>query len=216
MSKNYLNMDKFYLYSKLVAYGNVHELDIKIESPDKFVKWTEDNFNYVQYNPRKFNNRQGLSITSLDGGMSGIPDLDSLPEYNTTHNTSYTELDFNVATPVLEHEELKEAVSPIRQHMFRSHILKLGPGGFFPPHRDLVHNFDSFRVIVPLQNVNPPRVNFVVDGKIYHWQPGHFYFVDTAKLHYLFNAGFEPSYWIVFNVSTNQESYNSLINYVKY
>lgn len=130
MSTNYLNMDKFYLYSKLVAYGNVHELNIKIESPDKFVKWTEDNFDYVQYNPRKFNNRQGLSITSLDGSMSGIPDLDSLPEYNTTHNTSYTELDFNVATPVLEHEGLKEAASPIQQHMFRSHILKLGPGGF--------------------------------------------------------------------------------------
>jgi len=209
-------LDTFTIYQKLSAYGSVYELNIKIKSPDKFVKWTEDNFNYVQYNPRKSNNRQGLSITSLDGGLTGIPDLDSLPEYNKTHNTSYTELDFNIATPVLEHEGLKEAVSPIQQHMFRSHILKLDPGGFFPPHRDLVHDFDNFRIIVPLQNVNPPQMNFVVDDKIYNWQPGYFYFVDTAKLHYLFNAGSAPSYWIVFNVRTNQESYNSLINYVKY
>ena len=34
------------------------------------------------YNVRKPNNRWGLSITSLDGGLSGIPDLDSVYEYN--------------------------------------------------------------------------------------------------------------------------------------
>ncbi|MBX3032387.1 MAG: hypothetical protein KF865_00555 [Bdellovibrionaceae bacterium] len=34
------------------------------------------------YNPRKNIARQGLSLTSLDGGLGGIPDLDSLMEYN--------------------------------------------------------------------------------------------------------------------------------------
>ena len=43
-----------------------------------FVAWTEENFEYVQYNPRKPINRYGLSVTSLDGGCSCIPDLDSL------------------------------------------------------------------------------------------------------------------------------------------
>ena len=33
---------------------------------------------WCPYNVKKPNNRWGLSITSLDGNLSGIPDLDSL------------------------------------------------------------------------------------------------------------------------------------------
>ena len=42
------------------------------------------------YNLRNPNNRWGLSITSLDGKLSGIPDLDSLLQYNKIHGTSIT------------------------------------------------------------------------------------------------------------------------------
>ena len=42
------------------------------------------------YNLRNPNNRWGLSITSLDGGLSGIFDLDSLLQYNNIHGTSIT------------------------------------------------------------------------------------------------------------------------------
>ena len=42
------------------------------------------------YNVKKPNNRWGLSITSLDGGLGGIPDLDSLSEYNNRHCLLYT------------------------------------------------------------------------------------------------------------------------------
>ena len=44
------------------------------------------------YNLRKSHQRWGLSITSLDGGLSGIPDLDSLYEYNKKNGT-------NIANP---------------------------------------------------------------------------------------------------------------------
>src|SRR5210317_1132442 len=40
------------------------------------------------YNLRNPNNRWGLSVTSLDGKLSGIPDLDSLLQYNKIHGTS--------------------------------------------------------------------------------------------------------------------------------
>tara|TARA_B100001057_G_C22729505_1_gene903164 strand:+ start:556 stop:834 length:279 start_codon:yes stop_codon:yes gene_type:complete len=39
------------------------------------------NNDWKRYNPNKPNNRWGLSITSLDGGLSGIPDLTSLKTY---------------------------------------------------------------------------------------------------------------------------------------
>jgi len=208
--------EKFQLYNHLSQYGNVYSLKLYLKDSKSFVDWTEENFKYVKYNPRKKVDREGLSITSLDGGVSGVPDLDSLYEYNFENNTSYTELDFKVPTPVFEHAGLQKTVGVLKNYMFRTHILKLNPGGFFPPHRDLVSNFDSFRIIVPLLNVNPPYVNFVVDGVMQHWEEGVMYFVDTAKLHYLFNSSFSPSYWIVLNVQTTPESVDTVLKHINF
>jgi len=204
----------FQLYNHLCQYGSVYNLSLFMRDSRSFVDWTEDNFNYVTYNPRKKINREGLSITSLDGGVTGIPDLDSLYEYNSDNSTSYTELDFNVKTPVFDHPDLQKTIGVFEKHMFRTHILKLNPGGFFPPHRDLVSEFNSFRIIVPLLNVNPPWVSFVVDGVVQHWEEGVMYFVDTAKLHYLFNSSFSPSYWIVLNVQTTPESVDTVLKHI--
>jgi hypothetical protein len=210
------------LYSMLTNYGSIIMLKNRLSYPNKFVEWTEDTFDYVQYNPRKKIERFGLSLTSLDGGVTGVPDLDSLKDYNKEHNTNYTEHDFNVPTPVLEHDKLKQFVEPIKNDIFRSHILKLNPGGYFPPHRDYYATsttstkFGSFRIIVPLQNFNPPKFNFILEDKILHWEAGHMYFINTAKTHYLFNASFDPSYWIVFNVNTTQETVDFVIRNVEF
>ena len=77
------------LYQNLTAYGTMYETRYTMSNVDKFVDWTEENFDYVRYNPRKEIDRWGLSITSLDGGLSGTPDLDSLPNYNKENNTQY-------------------------------------------------------------------------------------------------------------------------------
>lgn len=210
------NEKNFILYTHLCQYGSVYDLKLKMRSPKEFVKWTEENFKYVQYNPRKQNNREGLSITSLDGDVSGIPDLDSLHEYNKEHNTCYNEESFCVTTPVYNNENLKVALSAFEQYLCRTHIIKLNPGGFFPPHRDLVGNFDTFRLIVPLVNTDIPNCNFVVDGKIQKFSEGKVYFVDTSKLHYLFNSSFSPSYWIVSNVKTSEDSVNTVLNNIRF
>lgn len=41
------------LYQQLLIYGDIYNLSVKLDDPDKFVQWTEDNFHYVKYNPRK-------------------------------------------------------------------------------------------------------------------------------------------------------------------
>lgn len=194
-------------YSVLTQYGDVFEMKPDFYKPDEFVKWTEDNFEYVRYNPRKKIARYGLSITSLDGGVSGVPDLDSLFEYNKEHGTELQEMSFNVPTPVYEHQGLKNCIGEWEEDMFRTHILRMDPGGYFPPHRDTRDtDFKAFRLIVPLKEVNPPNVNFVVDGKIINWVPGRMYFVNTAKVHYLFNGCFSPSYWLVLNIKNSERS----------
>lgn len=205
------------LYSMLTNYGSTIMLKNKLKDPYKFVKWSEDNFRYVQYNPRKKVDRWGLSITSLDGGLSGLPDLDSLKEYNKEHNTTYTERSFDKLTPVYDYPDLTAFLEPIKADIFRSHILKLNPGGYFPPHRDYYGTrFGSFRIIVPLVNVNPPEVNFVIEDKILNWREGHMYFLNTAKMHYVFNASFDPSYWIVLNLATEKHTIDYVINNIRY
>ena len=85
-------------YNHLALLGAHYSLKFDLLHPHEIVKTMEDQFDFVKYNPRKPIDRWGLSLTSLDGGMTGIPDLDSLFEYNKEHNTSYVEKDFIVQT----------------------------------------------------------------------------------------------------------------------
>ena len=71
-----------YLYDTLARYGDVYALSLHT---DRDILKELKKYNWVQYNPRKNIPRRGLSITSLDGGLSGIPDLDSVKEYNIKH-----------------------------------------------------------------------------------------------------------------------------------
>lgn len=194
------------LYSLLTQYGNQISLKSKDEfGANKYIKWTEENFTYVKYNPRNNFNRWGLSLTSYDGGMTGIPDLDSLHQYNIENNTTIEESEFNVPTPAfLENERIQDFLGPYKDHIFRTHILKLDPGGFFPKHRDFRgSNFNNVRLISPLVNQCP----FILEDKLLNWQQGKLYFLDTAKVHSLFNTSTLPSYWLVANVALNEDSF---------
>ena len=133
-----MTSDLNYYYHALTAYGVMNELKLRISNPHDLVDWTENNFEYVRYNPRKNIDRWGLSITSLDGGLTGRPDLDSLTEYNYDMGNFSTdnyvkESDLNVPTPVYAHPVIKKVCDPWLPHLFITHILKLNPGGFFPP-----------------------------------------------------------------------------------
>ena len=195
-------------YYHLGALGTQYPLNFSIHNPSSVIKETEKKFDYVKYNPRKNIDRWGLSLTSLDGGMSGIPDLDSLKEYNRENNTEYEETDFCV--PTKAYEDFKEVLDPFAPWLFRTHVLKLNPGGYFPPHRDN-YGLTSFRLIVPLHNIETPEYNFVVEKEILEWKKGQMYFLDTVKMHYLFNAGSNPSYWLVMNVRCIRESVEKVL-----
>lgn len=205
------------LYNHLTVFGSVYATTHKMQDTRKFVKWTEENFDYVRYNPRKNINRYGLSITSLDGGLSGIPDLDSLLEYNRENKTTHTEKDFKTPTPVYYYEFLEKILQPIKNYIFRSHVLKINPAGYFPPHRDFYGmNIDSFRIIIPLMNCNPPNFTFLLEDKILNWEEGILYFLDTARMHYLFNTNSEPAYMIVLNLDLNKETVDFVTKNLKY
>jgi hypothetical protein len=64
--------------------------------------------------------------------------------------------------------------------------------------------------------MNPPSSVFIIEDKIQHWEEGTMYFVDTAKMHYLFNAGFSPSYMVVVNAVINSDTVNYVTTNLKY
>ena len=199
--------------SRILVYGDQIELKLRIKNPHGFIDWSEEKFDYVKYNFRKDVARWGLSITSLDGELSGVPDLDSLKEYNLENGTHIKETDCNQTTIVYEHPDIKSLIGPFADHMTRSHILKLGPSGFFPPHRDSWWTTSTtFRLIVPMKNTNPRNgCHFMLEDKVLHWNEGSVYFLNTSKVHTLFNASFEDSYWIVFNILNNEETFELLM-----
>lgn len=201
------------LYSCLTQYGNFFPLKISFDGKS-FVEYTEKHFAYKRYNPRKEINRYGLSLTSLDGGTSGVPDLDSLIEYNNEHGLELWEEDFYVKTEAFT-DKLQYLMKGFDPYIFRSHVLKIPPGGFFPPHRDQISDIKSFRIIVPLKNCTMKGMYFLLENKKLEWEEGRFYFLDTVKTHCLFNASSSlTSYWLVFNIGLCRKTFYNIVDLV--
>ena len=77
------------MYNNLLTFGDIIELDLSCDTSQLINNISK--YEWLKYNPRKDINRYGLSVTSLDGKLTGI-DLDSISEYNKENNTSYNEV----------------------------------------------------------------------------------------------------------------------------
>ena len=202
-----MDIEKIRCQQLLLSLGKVAPLKgcLSVEEVKKSIEGHGDYFRY--YNPaKKGYNRYGLSITSLDGGMSGRPDLDSLVSYNLEHGTSYDEGDFRTQTPFYRNcHELKRVFGPFENYMGRSHILRLDRGGMFPPHRDSIHwEPTCFRIFVSLEEDGEGFV-FLLDNQRIFFQPGRPYFINTALGHSLFSFK-DSSFFTVFNIDFCREA----------
>ena len=201
-------------YNSLLTYGDFIPLQVTC-NVNKLFEEIKD-FSFQRYNPRKPHiNRNGLSITSLDGELGGI-DLDSFKEYNKENGTNYDEHSFRTPTQVYyKSEQIRKLVEPFKDHLLRSHIIHLPEGGYFPPHRDRPAYGDeqfSFRVLIPLKNCNVPKMYFMYEDKPLFFEHGRSYFLNTNKYHSLFS--FKDSYMIVLNVDSNEETYKIIGDYM--
>ena len=144
------------------------------------------------YNPKKTgNNRWGLSVTSYDGGLSGIPDLTSLLDYELETGVVLHNHDIDVPTPVWEKStELKKLLDPWKPWITRSHFLRMDKGSFFPDHFDInKHYFDYDEVrFVGFVNVNEYSFKWIYDDKIIKGQNGGFWYFNANKRHCVFST----------------------------
>lgn len=196
------------LYSKLLAYGNKYPLNIYTD-PSKTLQYLEeyDDF-WHQYNPEKDIKRYGLSLINHTGLLKDGEDLDSLKgevEVNEVQETS-----FNIPTPA--YGIVKDTLDIFEGCLVRTHFLKLSPSGYFPDHIDNQKDtIDSFRLLVPIQNCNPPHGWFMSGEEVLHWEHGQMYFLNTCMRHTLFNASTNKDMiMLVLNVKLNKKSINKV------
>lgn len=176
---------------------------------------TQFNNSWKPYNLRKPNNRWGLSITSLDGKLSGIPDLDSLYEYNKHNNTEITNHDIKNYTEVYEKSPaLQKIIEPWKPWLGRCHFLKLNAGGFFPEHYDinkLDYSYDDTRLIAFVNNNEKHGMKFLYEDKLLNVNDGSLYWFNANKRHSVFSM-IDDCIMIVFCLKFDEKLFETIIN----
>lgn len=166
------------------------------------------------YNRNKPNNRFGLSITSLDGGLGGIPDLDSLYEYNKINGTDVKNHDIKTLTPVYDSSsELQKIIEPWKPWLGRCHFLKLNAGGYFPEHYDinkLDYAYDEIRLIGFVNKSSKYTLKFLYEDKLLDVQDGSLYWFNANKRHSVFSMT-DDCIMIVFCLKFDEKLFETVI-----
>lgn len=196
----------------ILRLGNVFELDFSFDAITIEREIEQFAGEWKQYNPYKPKNpRTGLSLTSLDGGLSGKPDLYSLREYYLREGKQYRERDFSTPTPVYHAcKSIQPMLELFRPYLGRTHFLRFEAGGYFPPHRDgsAADETDTFRIFVPLHGVSRNNFVFLYNEERLVLEIGCTYFINTLVNHSLF--AFAPITVMVCNVVLNHETVKRL------
>lgn len=200
----------------ITNFGQVVEFDFPFWNTLRAQAILDKHPGWVQYQPHKPNNRYGLSVTSLDGGFSGEPDLYSLRDWNAMHGTTYWEADFKARTNVVEFiPELNPFLDFFGSSLGRVHFLKLNAGGFFPPHRDNGAIVDSptFRILVPINNFGKNQMKWIQEEEVLPLETGRTYFINTTRPHSLFSFT-DNCTMLVLNVIASKEILDKLVRRV--
>ena len=187
--------------SVIFNLGNQILLDKSINTSRFMEELSQFDDKWEQYNEFKPHiKRDGLCVINESGLNQSGPALNSLYEWNRKYNTDYSEKDFDKTTPVYDLTSMKELLGDILHLCGRTHILRVSPGGYFPPHRDSRgENVDTFRLIMALSNTTNPWFRFMLEDKPLYFEMGQLYAVNTTLEHALFNASKKDSYWLIIN-----------------
>ena len=198
----------------ILQFGDFIPLDVEIEHSIK-QDLKDFDHKFTKYNPRDDIPRQGLCVINERGETGPGPALDSINQYNAEHGTDWGETSFNKTTEVYnESAALQNLLHSIKHWCVRTHFIKLQPGGYFPPHRDHSKGIqNTFRLIVPISNVNAPHCRFMLEDTTLNFEPYKMYFINTTKQHTLFNASKKrDSMWLIVNALLCKDSIDWVID----
>ena len=215
--KENINILRLQLYQQLFIYGDVIPLSFVVDLAlfEKEIRQFDNN--WVIYNKHKgFNGRHGLSITSLDGGMSGEPDLQSLYEYAQNTGNNVSENQFCEPTEAFRKiSSLHPLLTYFTGGLGRCRVIRFKNGGYFPPHRDQSIQFqvpDYFRILVPLNNSGRNSFYFIYDDKKIVYEPGRAYLFNALKEHSVFSFQ-DDVYTFAMSLQLNQKNIEQVIRH---
>ena len=161
------------------------QLNIKF-SPKLLMEEIEG-YEWKRYCPeKKDNNRWGLSVTSLDGKLTGIPDLNSLRDYYEETGQVVRNRDINTLTEVYHNShELKKMLGGLEPWLIRTHFIRMDAGSYFPDHFDMAPmdlKNDQIR-LTAFVNVNEYGFKWIYDDKIIKCNNGTVWYFNSHKRH---------------------------------
>ncbi|OFZ29183.1 MAG: hypothetical protein A2622_14165 [Bdellovibrionales bacterium RIFCSPHIGHO2_01_FULL_40_29] len=210
-----VNTSRLSLYQQLFIYGDFIPLNFKIDT-DLFLNEIKQFDNdWVVYNKHKGDTgRMGLSVTSLDGGLSGEPDLQSLYEFSQRTGKVYSENDFCRPTEVFKKvTAIQNILTTFEDGLGRCRIVKFSAGGFFPPHRDQSIKYqvpDYFRIFIALNNCGENDLYFIYDDKKIKYEVGRAYLFNALKPHSVFSFT-KDAYTFAISLQLNQKNIQKAI-----
>lgn len=211
-----INQQRLLLYQQLFLYGDFIPLNIKIDLTLFQQEVAIFHNQWVVYNKHKgATGRWGLSITSLDGGMSGEPDLQSLYEHAQQTGQNISENQFNRPTDAYRKlSSLHPLLERFSGGLGRCRVVRFDRGGFFPPHRDQSVSFqvpDYFRIFVPLISTGENELYFIYDDKKIFYEPGRAYLFNALKTHSVFSFT-QDAHTFAMSLSLNQQNIKDAIS----
>jgi hypothetical protein len=211
-----VNLERVQLYQQLFLYGDFIPLKFKVDLDDFKRQISSFKDDWVVYNKHKGDTgRLGLSITSLDGGMGGDPDLQSLYEYAQRTGKNFSENQFNQPTKAYKKLScLHDLLNQFQGGLGRCRVVKFSAGGFFPPHRDGSIQFqvpDYFRIFVPLTNTGANLLYFIYDDKKIVYEPGRAYLFNALKTHSVFSFT-DEAHTFAMSMALNQQNIKNAID----
>ena len=200
---------------RLYSMSDWQELNLTFNSKKLLKELEPFDADWKKYNPsNEKNNRWGLSVTSLDGGLSGIPDLMSLKQHYDNTGQQVSDSDINVPTRVwTECETVQRILEPFRPWVIRTHFLRLDAGSYFPDHHDMLRREfcrDHIR-LTAFVNVNEYSFKWIYDDKIIKCNNGSIWYFNSHKRHCVFSTA-DNMLIMVILLEFNEDLYFYLMN----
>lgn len=220
------NIERAILWNSLTNLGDF--VKTKLTFPQDVVqeklKAFEDKWVlYNQYPNTTVNNRWGMPITSADGSVDSATHLEQWWHYRKnikddkeTYQDWYAdESDFTVPTEVYYAiPEIGNIVDLFAPDIGRVHFLKVGPGGYFPPHRDFPgHSPEWVRLLAVFGNCQSHEYGHVLDGQLRYPLPGMFYFINFQLEHCMFSFT-DSVYAVMLTIKLTQRSHDILLSHI--
>ncbi len=172
---------------------------------------------WKRYNPKKPNNRWGLSVTSIDGGLHGIPDLTSLRDWEIQTGEQIHNHDLNVPTDVYKNcPTLQAILEPWKPWLGRCHFLRMDRGSFFPEHFDINkedYSYDEVRFI-GFVKCNEYDFKWIYDDRVIKGNAGTLWYFNGNKRHSVFSFK-DGIILLVMCLKFDKELFQKMLDYGK-